>query len=281
MQNIFPSKKPAARQTRRCERIPLPLIDVDPHRSRAVFDPQALSALADSIRRHGLLSPLLVRPSDGGRYELIAGERRLRALRQIGAANADALIFHTADRDSALIALVENLQRVDLNFFEEAEGCLTVLRRYGLTQEELARCIGRDPSTLANRLRLLKLGPAVRREILAHSLSERHARALLKLKSELMQLKAVQIIAEKGLSVAKSERLIDDMIAEKPAPPQPNIRLLLRSRKLFVNTVMETVRRLNSAGLNCDSRVEECAGCTRIILTLAQNAAGESQADAP
>lgn len=277
MPNIFPTRKPIARDPRRSERIPLQSIDLNPNQMRTVFDPQAINSLADSIRRHGLLSPLIVRPAEGGRFELIAGERRLRALRQLGAANADAIVLHATDRDSALIALVENLQRVDLNFFEEAEGCLTVIRQYGLTQEELARRIGRDPSTVANRLRLLKLGPAVRREILAASLSERHARALLKLKSELMQLKAVQEIAAKGLSVAKSEALIDAMIAEKPAPPQPNIRLLLRSRKLFINTVMDTVRQLNSAGLNCASRVEESAGTIQIILTLDHAAVSAAQ----
>lgn len=267
MPNIFPPIKSASRTSRRSERIPLREISPNPNQPRTTFDPQAIESLADSIRRYGLLSPLIVRRTDSG-YELIAGERRLRALRQLNAATADAIILHAADRDSALIALVENLQRVDLNFFEEAEGYLAAIRQYGLLQEELARRIGKDPSTVANRLRLLKLGPAVRREILQHGLTERHARALLKLSSELLQLKAVQEIAEKGLSVVKSEALIAALIAEKPAPPQQNIRLLLRSRKLFINTVMETVRQLNSAGLNCLSRVEESSEQIQIILTL-------------
>lgn len=268
MPNIFPPIKNQTRVSRRSERIPLASISVNPNQMRSVFDPEAISTLADSIRRYGLLSPLIVRRLEDGQYELIAGERRLRALRQLRASGADAIVLHAADRDSALIALVENLQRVDLNFFEEAEGYLTVIRQYGLLQEELARRIGKDPSTVANRLRLLRLGPAVRREILQHNLTERHARALLKLNSELMQLKAVQEIADKGLSVAKSEALIAAMIVEKPAPPQPNVRLFLRSRKLFVNTVMNTVKQLNSAGLNCVSRVEENADSINIILTL-------------
>ena len=267
MPNIFPSIRSASRTPRRNERIFLRDISPNPNQPRTAFDPQSIESLADSIRRYGLLSPLIVRRTDTG-YELIAGERRLRALRSLNAATADAIVLHAADRDSALIALVENLQRVDLNFFEEAESYLAVIRQYGLLQEELARRIGKDPSTVANRLRLLKLGPAVRREILQHGLSERHARALLKLSSELLQLKAVQEIAEKGLNVVKSEALIAALIAEKPAPPQPNIRLLLRSRKLFINTVMDTVRQLNSAGLNCLSRVEENAEQIQIILTL-------------
>lgn len=272
MPNIFPPIKNQTRVSRRSERIPLASISVNPNQMRSVFDPEAISTLADSIRRYGLLSPLIVRRLEDGQYELIAGERRLRALRQLRASGADAIVLHAADRDSALIALVENLQRVDLNFFEEAEGYLTVIRQYGLLQEELARRIGKDPSTVANRLRLLRLGPAVRREILQHNLTERHARALLKLNSELMQLKAVQEIADKGLSVAKSEALIAAMIVEKPAPPQPNVRLFLRSRKLFVNTVMNTVKQLNSAGLNCVSRVEENADSINIILTLDRSA---------
>lgn len=267
MPNRFPSIRPQVRSARRCERIPLQTVCVNPDQMRSEFDPEGITALADSIRRYGLLSPLLVRHAGDG-YELIAGERRLRALQQLGASHADALILHAADSDSALIALVENLQRVDLNFFEEAEGYLTVIRKYGMLQEELARRIGRDPSTVANRLRLLKLGPAVRREILRQKLTERHARALLKLQSELLQLRAVQEIADKHLSVARAEKLIDSLIAEKPAPPQPNVRLLLRSRKLFINTVMDTVQQLCNAGLQCDSRVEETADCVSVTLTL-------------
>ena len=192
MPNIFPSIRSLPRSQRQLERIPLRAISANPNQMRARFDPESIDALADSIRRYGLLSPLIVRRTPEQGYELIAGERRLRALRQLGAVSADAIVLNAADRDSALIALVENLQRVDLNFFEEAEGYLTAIRQYGLMQEDLARRIGRNPSTVANRLRLLRLGPAVRREILQAGLSERHARALLKLDSELMQLKAVQ-----------------------------------------------------------------------------------------
>ena len=281
MPNIFPSIRNLPRSQLQLERIPLRAISANPNQMRARFDPESIDALADSIRRYGLLSPLIVRRTAEQGYELIAGERRLRALRQLGAVSADAIVLNAADRDSALIALVENLQRVDLNFFEEAEGYLTAIRQYGLMQEELARRIGRNPSTVANRLRLLRLGPAVRREILQAGLSERHARALLKLDSELMQLKAVQEIAEKGLSVARSEALIADMIAEKPAPPRPNVRLLLRSRKLFVNTVMDTVKQLNSAGLHCISRVEETAERIDIILSLDHAAASPATAVAP
>lgn len=281
MPNIFPSIRNLPRSQRQLERIPLRSISANPNQMRARFDPESIDALADSIRRYGLLSPLIVRRTQEQGYELIAGERRLRALRQLGAVSADAIVLNAADRDSALIALVENLQRVDLDFFEEAEGYLTVIRQYGLMQEELARRIGRNPSTVANRLRLLRLGPAVRREILKAGLSERHARALLKLDSELMQLKAVQEIAEKGLSVARTEALIADMIAEKPAPLRPNVRLLLRSRKLFVNTVMDTVKQLNSAGLHCVSRVEETPERIDIILSLDHAASASASAVAP
>ena len=276
MPHIFPSVRTPPRTQRRSERIPLQDISVNPNQMRTAFDPAAIASLADSIRRFGLLSPLIVRPTDSG-YELIAGERRLRALREIGASHADAVILQAVDRDSALIALVENLQRVDLNFFEEAEGYLTVIRNYGLLQEDLARRIGRDPSTVANRLRLLKLGPAVRREILRRNLTERHARALLRLSSELMQLRAVQEIADKQLSVARAEKLIADLIAEKPAPPARNVRLFLRSRKLFVNTVMDTVRQLQSAGLACESRVEDTPDFVTITLTFSGQTPSEAQ----
>lgn len=258
------------RTGRRLERIPLDQITESADAPRTQDDTVQLQALADSIRQHGLLVPLLVRPCGERQYSLIAGSRRLRALRLLNAVSADALVIQASDRNSLLMALVENLQRAELHFFDEAEAYRILIERYGMRQDALAERVGRSPSAVANRLRLLKLSPAVRKAVLESSLTERHARALLRLSDESAQLHAIQEITEKQLNVARTEALIESLLHTKQIVPGPTIRLLLRSRRLFVNTVMDTVNKLNGAGLNCVSRVEETPERIEIILSLEQ-----------
>ena len=147
---------------RRVTRIELSRIAPNPYQPRRMADGDGLRELAESIRRFGLLSPLLVRRAGGNGYELIAGERRLQAMALLGWSSADAIILGACDRDSALLALIENLQREELHFLDEAEACRRILREHGLTQEELSAALGRSPSALANRLRLLRLGRDVK-----------------------------------------------------------------------------------------------------------------------
>ncbi len=151
----------------------------NPAQPRRTFSEAAIDALAESIREHGLLSPLLVRRVGPGKYELIAGERRLRALKKLGRTRAEAIIVAAYDMQSAILALIENIQREQLHFLEEARACRAILDSEGMPQEELARQLGRSPSALANRLRLLHLTAETQQAVVETGLTERHARALL------------------------------------------------------------------------------------------------------
>lgn len=189
----------------------LPIGNIYPniYQPRKYFDEEALGELAQSIKVYGILQPLTVRKMSEDKYELVAGERRLRAAKIAGLENVPAVIVDIADRDSAALALLENLQREDLNYIEEAEAYNNLIREHGYTQEQLAEYIGKKQSTIANKLRLLKLDHEVRNVLLNNNLTERHARALLKLENEDSQLKILQVVIKDSLNVKKTEELIE------------------------------------------------------------------------
>ena len=254
-------------EPRAIARIPLNRIHTAKDRPRRVFPEECIQRLADSIRLHGLLSPLLVRRSEGGDYLLIAGERRLRALAALNRNWADAIVLTGDACDCALIALVENLQREPLHYLDVAAACRQILDRFPITQERLAASLSVSPSALANRLRLLKLPESVRNAVREGSLSERHARALLRLKSEADQLAMAEAAARRGLSVAQLEKRIDERLSA-PAPASPRVVPLLRDSRMVVNAVLDTVRRLTRIGLPVQSRVEQGEGCVTVIVTI-------------
>lgn len=247
-----------SRGVRQLTRVRLEDIRANPDQPRKSFSENAIVELAGSIRRYGLLSPLTVRKSGEGGYELIAGERRLRALRLLGESETDALVMDVRDRDSALIALIENLQRENLSFFEEAEAYQTLLEGHGLSREELAGRLSKSPSAVANRLRLLKLPPSVRAGISVNGLSERHARALLRLSDEKDQLEALHRAVKGQMNVRSLEGLIERMICERAAGRQ-NVRGVYRDHRMFVNAMLNTVRTLQESGVGVTSTVTERA----------------------
>ena len=271
------SLRPGAPE-RRVTRIELSRIAPSPCPTRCASDADALRDLAESIRRFGLLSPLLVRRVDANGYELIAGERRLQAMALLGWNSADAIVLGADDRDSALIGLIENLQREELHFLDEAEACRRILREHGLTQEELAAALGRSPSALANRLRLLRLGRNVRSCIREGQLSERHARALLRLERENDQLRLARCAVQKKMSVRQLEAQIDELLRErKPAAPCPAAGLM-RDSRLVINALKDTVRQLKRIGVPASSRVEAHEDYYDIIVTIrAPHSSGEPQ----
>ena len=243
----------------------------NPRNPRRGFAEGEIRALAASIARYGLLSPLAVRRVEGG-YELIAGERRLRALRLLGWKSAPCVLLEADDLESRLLSLIENIQREDLHYLDEAEACRAILREHGLTQEELARRLGRSPSAIANRLRLLKLPGEVRaflRE--TPSLSERHARALLKLPDAARQLEAARRAGREGMSVRRLEALVEQLARQEPAHPQPRVTRLFRDGRMFVNAVLNTVRELNALGVPAVSRVTRLPGRIEVTVTLPEN----------
>ena len=207
-------------------RIPLSAIDPNPGQPRREFPPESIRALSESIRLHGLLSPLLVRRAPGGRCQLIAGERRLRALRALGRAWAEAIVLPADDCDSALMALVENLHREDLHYLDVAAACRRILDSYPITQERLAASLSCSPSALNNRLRLLRLDERVQSELRLRGLGERHARALLKLQSPEEQLAMIALAAEKCMSASQLERCVERRPAQtSPKPISGQLRI--------------------------------------------------------
>ncbi len=255
------------RTARQLTRIRLSDIQPNPAQPRRNFSPDSISSLASSIRRYGLLSPLIVRRS-GLSYELVAGERRLRALRLLGEQETDALVLSVADRESALLALIENLQRENLSFFEEAEAYQALIDTHSLTREELSARVGRSASSIANRLRLLRLPPSVRSMICTHSLTERHARALLRLKNEDEQLSALDRVIRTQMNVRSLEQLIDRMVHEQSLTAPAPIRCVWRDHRLFVNTMLNTVRSLQESGVGVTSRVTERADGVEITVVI-------------
>lgn len=198
------------------ELLNLPISKVEPNKEqpREYFDEKALQDLADSIAQFGLIQPVVARKLDSGYYQIIAGERRWRASRMAGLKEIPVRVIKADDRRTAELALVENLQREDLNPIEEAKGYKSLMEEYGLTQEETAKSVGRSRPTIANSLRLLSLCPQVLNLVEIGELSAGHARALIPIENEERQLKAAQEVIKKGLSVRKTERLAANILKE-------------------------------------------------------------------
>ena len=239
--------------------LPAAEIRPNPRQPRRVFDDAGLRELADSIRVHGVLQPLTVRRTAEG-WELIAGERRLRASRLAGLETVPCIESAAGDEESALLALIENLQRQDLHYFEEAAAIGDYIRRTGVTQEEAARQLGRSPSALANKLRLLRLSPACREQLVQSGLTERHARCLLRLEDESERLTALRYIADHQLNVAQTEQYIERRLAALQAtPPAGRRTFILKDVRLFLNSLDHGLRLIRSAGVNaaCDRQETE------------------------
>lgn len=205
----------------------LNLMDIEPNKEQArkIFDEAALSELADSIAQHGVLQPLLVRPLLGGGYQLIAGERRWRASRMAGLTQVPVIIKELTDDEAAVISLIENLQREDLNPVEEAFGFSSLIKDFNLTQEEAAQRVGKSRPAVANALRLLKLPENVLELVRENKLSAGHARTLIAIEDEKTLVSVANLIVEKGLSVRETEKLVKSLTAEKkPAKQKKSLR---------------------------------------------------------
>lgn len=259
----FAAQRPSGRTI---TRIPLSSICTSPFQPRRTFHETSIADLAESIRIHGLLTPILVRRIAADQYELIAGERRLRALKMLNCQTAESIVISAYDCDSALMALVENLQRENLHYLDEAEACRSILDANSLTQEQLAQSLSVSPSALANRLRLLKLSPEVRSSLRENSLSERHARALLKVSDPAVQQQLIRDCAALHLSVKQLESRISRML--KTPAPQPHVSRIIRDNRIVINAVLDTVKELNRIGVHVESRVEEYTDGVEVIVRI-------------
>lgn len=232
--------------------IPINAVRPNPQQPRRSFDETALQELADSISAYGILQPLTVRDR-GGVYELVAGERRLRAARIAGLREVPCLIAEVGEEDAALLALIENLQRRDLDYMEEAAAIARLIRRYGLSQQQAAEKLGKSQPTIANKLRLLRLSAPVIDCLRQYGLTERHARTLLRLTDPEQQLAAARHIGKRGLNVAQTEQYIDRLTAEnRTEPPRRRPTYIIKDVRLFLNSVERGVRLMQSAGVGAE-----------------------------
>lgn len=234
----------------RVQYIPLGRIRPNPQQPRRSFDEEGLAELAASIRSCGILQPLTVRRAGDG-YELVAGERRLRAARIAGLREVPCLVAQVGEEDSALLALMENLQRRDLDCWEEAQAIARLISRYGLSQEEAARRLGRAQPTVANKLRLLRLPEDVRALLRENGLTERHARALLRLQDPEVQRRAAGDMVRRGMNVAQAEAYVEKLLqSDQVTPPRGRSTYIIKDVRLFLNSVDRGLHLLRQAGVD-------------------------------
>lgn len=227
----------------------------NPYQPRKQFNKISLEELCESIKQYGVIQPINVRKLSSNMYELVAGERRLRAATMAGLKEIPAIIIDINDNDSAVMALIENLQREDLSYMEEAEGYNNLISDHGFTQEELASKIGKSQSTIANKIRLLKLPPLVKKILADNNLTERHARALLKLHDEQLQLKVLKNVCEKGLNVKRTEDLVERAIDKLTKQENDNkskgkFTKAIKDIRIFVNTIKQAIELMKRSGVD-------------------------------
>ena len=244
--------------------LPVDAIAPNPEQPRRNFEPEQLEELACSIREMGLLQPLTVRRREGN-WELVAGERRLRACKLAGLSQVPCLSIAVDDRSSSLLALVENLQRRDLDFWEEAQALRRLINTYHLSQEEVARRLGKSQSAVANKLRLLKLPDGVLSRLREGGATERHARALLRLSDPGQQAQLAEDIVRRGLTVAQTEAAVEAMLAEETAPGR-RTTFLIKDVRLFLNTITRGLDLMRSAGVDARCRRQDTE--EEILLTI-------------
>ena len=239
--------------------LPIRTVRPNPSQPRKVFRPDALEELAESISQHGILQPLSVRRTDNY-YELIAGERRLRAAALAGLTEIPCIVMTMDEKESGLAAMIENLQRQDLDFIEEARGIANLMDQWGMSQEQAAKVLGKSQSAIANKLRILRHSPEVLDALRAGCLTERHARALLKLHSEEKKLEIITTIRQTGSSVARTEAMIEQMLqGNSPTPPVPNINS-------FLNGLTQSLAKIQRGGISAISERRETED--QIVLTI-------------
>ena len=236
--------------------LPIEALEPATHQPRSVFADQPLKELSESIAAHGILQPLLVRREEG-RYLLIAGERRLRAAKMAGLSKVPCILTNKTAGAAARLSLIENLQREDLSFFEEAAAYRRLMEDFSLTQAEIAREVNKDPSTVANKLRLLRLPISAQILIRTNGLTERHARALLKVKEPEKVMDLLEQILQKNCTVSETEAMVERCLNPKPKRKKPKRICSIKDIRLCINTLDHTVSTLKQAGIKPQTSIIE------------------------
>ena len=250
--------KTASKNKASCQIQLIPHEDIkpNPHQPRERFDYNELEGLACSIRSNGLLQPINVRVLSDGSFELISGERRLRAARMIGMNKIPCVVMNVSDEQSALFAIIENVQRQNLDYFEEAVALERLMVDHGLSQEDIAKKLGKSPSTLSNKLRLLRLPEELRDKITYAGLTERHARALLSLPDNITRARVLDIVIERHLTVAETEQLVKDVHRRRKEPKKAHVKVY-KDMRIFLNTLNHAVDTIRKAGIEADTAKSE------------------------
>ncbi len=257
--------------------LPIDKIRSNPYQPRKYFNRTALEELSASIAAYGVLQPITVRKMSGGYYELVAGERRLRASEMAGLETIPAILLQVSDSDSAVMAFIENIQRQNLSFLEEAEGYRNMMEDYGLTQEELAVKLSKSQSSIANKLRILKLEESVKKCLLEHHFTERHARALLKLPDEESRLLVLEQMIQEDLNVKKTEELIEATLEEMRNRPiergEQREKRYVRSSdfRLFTNTIKQSVEVIRRSGVDVVYEDKQDEESCEIVIRIRRN----------
>ena len=250
--------------------LPTDCVFPNPSQPRFVFDDESLLRLSDSIKRHGILQPISVRAVSDKAYQIIAGERRWRAARIVGMSAIPCIVLDVDSKKSAELALIENIQREDLNIFEQAAAIASLIEVYGFTQEQAAKQLSFSQSHIANKLRLLKLTPPERTEIIKSGLTERHARALLRLSDPKVRLDVIRVVTERSLNVGETDKYIDSILSPSPAPQKPCgiIKGYLKDLRFFNNTVNKAMGVLRDCGYDVTSEQKDGDGGTVITILI-------------
>ena len=238
-------------EAKRVMEIPIEDIVPNPYQPRRVFSQAALEELSNSIKSYGILQPITVRERDG-KYELVAGERRFRAAKMANLEVVPAIINNMTDESSAVLALLENLQREDLNFIEEAMGYENLIKEHSFTQQQLAEKLGKNQSTIANKLRILRLPTEIKIKLVENDLTERHARALLKLPNEELIKEVLEKIVKNELTVRKTEKLIKDILEELEAPQELDKKSNVKGTmgiRIYLNTMKQAFDAIIGTGI--------------------------------
>ncbi|MED3561124.1 nucleoid occlusion protein [Bacillus xiapuensis] len=237
----------------------IPIDNIFPNRfqPRTVFDDEKIEELSRTIHIHGIIQPIVVRQFDKDRYEIIAGERRWRAMKKLGWDEVPAIVKNMSDTETASVALIENLQREELSPIEEAIAYGKLLELHNLTQEALAQRLGKGQSTVANKLRLLKLPQEIQEALLNKVITERHARALIPLKDPEKQILLLQEVMEKNLNVKQTEDRVVKLLEQKNQKPKPKRKAFSKDMRIAVNTIRQSLSMVSDSGIDLNAEEEE------------------------
>ncbi len=251
--------------------IPIELISTNPDQPRKVFEDKELMELCDSIREFGIIQPIIVKRDNKGLYIVIAGERRLRAAALAGLKKIPALIREADEKDSALLALVENVQRENLNYIEEAAAYKRLMEEYGLTQSEIAKRVGKQQSTISNKIRILALPEDIRQVLAENQLTERHARALLKVPDENVRKQILSRIVEHNLNVKQTEKLIDDVLKKQEEEKRKGEKLRFINYRIYLNTLKKAFTSISEIETNAKFYQEDKGDYLEVRITIPKN----------